>query len=429
MSEKILIRGGRVIDPVNGIDEVRDLLIADGRIEACAVGLKEKDARVIEAKGCYVMPGLIDLHVHFRDPGQTDKEDVVSGARAAARGGFTTVVAMPNTRPVIDVPDRIDYIRNKSHTTPIHVLQAGAVTKGQRGEVLADLRGMVEHGAPAISEDGKSVMNAKLMKEAMRIAAELGVPYLDHCEDADLAAGCCVNDDEKAREEGLPGVSNDAEDVIIVRDIMLAEATGVHLHLSHCSTRRSYELVKSAKKRGSDISAEVCPHHFTLTSADRKPGDTNYKMNPPLREEEDRAALIRGLKEDVFDVIATDHAPHTRHDKNTSMREAPFGIVGLETAVPLVISELVRPGVLTPMQMAEKMSANPARILGLSERGSLAVGMEADVTVIDPEVKYQINADRFLSRGHNTPFDGRWVHGAVRCTICAGTIVYQEKQI
>ena len=429
MSQAILIKNGRIIDPDTRWDGKGDLLLKDGVIEARAECLAEEtaggDCRVIDASGCYVTPGLIDMHVHLRDPGLTQKEDIMSGARAAAKGGFTTIVALPTTKPVSDSPDRCDYVRNKAHMAPVHVLQAGAVTKGQRGEELADIAGMAAHGCPAISEDGKSVMDARLCREALLAAAAAGIPFLDHCEDANLVSGGCVNEDDFSRKEGLPGIGNEVEDVIIARDILLAKAAGAHLHLCHCSTKGSYLILKYAKEQGLDVSGEVCPHHFTLCSEDRVPGDTNYKMNPPVRTREDRAMLIRGLRENVFDVIATDHAPHTKGDKSGSMQQAAFGIVGLETAVALTISELVARGLLTPMQMAEKMSGNPARILHLENRGSLAPGKEADVVIIDPAAEYIIDPATFLSKGKNTPFGGRKVRGEVRWTICGGKIVYE----
>ena len=300
----ILIKNGRILDPASGRDEIGDLFLRDGMIAEspdCSAGEKSEDMEVLDASGCYVMPGLIDMHVHLRDPGQTWKEDVSSGARAAAAGGFTTIVAMPNTRPTIDSPDRVDYVRNKAeHVAPIHVLQAGSVTRGLKGEELSDIRGMAAHGIPAISEDGRSVMNARLCREAMKIAAELHLPFLDHCEDATLVNGGCVNEDIFSRREHLKGITNSVEDVIAARDILLAGETGARLHLCHCSTKLSYQMLKMAKKQGFFVSGEVCPHHFTLTSADRIPGDTNYKMNPPLRTEEDREALLQGLADGTY---------------------------------------------------------------------------------------------------------------------------------
>ena len=446
----ILIKNGRLLDPSTGKDEIGDLLLRDGKIAELPVRGKvgkanagtegtagrplqktqPEDCTVIDAAGCYVMPGLIDMHVHLRDPGQTWKEDVATGSRAAAAGGFTTIVAMPNTKPVIDSPDRVDYVRNKAdHVSPIHVLQAGSVTRGLKGEKLSDIREMAAHGIPAVSEDGRSVMNARLCMEAMQIIRELDLPFLDHCEDASLVHGGCVNQDAFARKEQLPGITNAVEDVIIARDIILAKETGAQLHLCHCSTELSYTMLRLAKQEGIRVSGEVCPHHFTLTSADRIPGDTNYKMNPPLRTEKDREALRKGLADGTFEVISTDHAPHAAEEKQQSMEKAPFGIVGLETSVALTITELVRTGILTPLQMAEKMSGNPARLLHLQDRGSLVPGKAADVTIIRPDEEWVIDPARFFSRGRNTPFGGKTVYGRVKTTICGGEIVYQDGRI
>ena len=423
--DTILIKNGRILDPSDGRDETGDLFLKDGFIAPLPAAGQEADL-VIDASGCYVCPGLIDMHVHLRDPGQTWKEDIVSGSRAAAAGGFTTILAMPNTKPVIDSPDRVDYVLNKAASSgTVRVLQAGAATVGQQGTAVAPLEEMAAHGIPAVSEDGKSVMNAAVCREMMRRAAALGIPFLDHCEDASLVQGGCVNEDSVSAAEGLRGISNSTEDVIIARDILLASETGVHLHLCHCSTAGSAAMLRQAQACGLDITGEVCPHHFTLTSADRAEGDTNYKMNPPLRTEADRQALLQGLHDGVFSVISTDHAPHSREEKQTSMEKAPFGIVGLETAVPLVITELVEPGVITPLQMAEKMSGSPADILHLRDRGSLAPGKLADVVIIDPSEEYRIDPSKFLSRGKNTPFGGRPVRGRVRMTICGGQIVWK----
>lgn len=421
---RILIKNGRVIDPSDGRDQTGTLYIEEDKITA---GFPEEKAdRVVDARGCYVMPGLVDMHVHLRDPGLTYKEDIETGSRAAARGGVTTVVAMPNTKPVMDAPDRILYVMNKAKALAcVNIIQAGSVTKGQKGLELADHAGMARIGVPAISEDGRSVMNARLMREAMLTAQKEGLVILDHCEDRDLVNGGCMNADENARRLGLPGITNSVEDTITARDIVLAGETGCRLHLCHVSTKGAAELLRFAKARGLAVTGEVCPHHFTLTSEDIPERNSNFKMNPPLRSKEDRAALIEGLKDGTFDVISTDHAPHARQEKGPDMRSAAFGIVGLETSVALTVTELVDKGILTPMQMAEKMSYNPAKILGI-DRGTLAEGAAADVVIIDPDAVYTINAASFASRGHNTPFDGRKVKGKVRMTICGGKIVYQE---
>lgn len=423
----LFIKNGHVLDPATGTDEEIDILIEDGIISKRGKKLKCEADRIVDAKGCYVMPGFIDLHVHLRDPGLEEKETVETGVKAAARGGYTTILAMPNTKPVVDNADVVDYVQNKGKNLGMtHVLQVGAVTKGQKGDELSDIRGMAEAGSPAISEDGKSVMNANLYREAMKIAAECKMPVLAHCEDINLVNGGVVNADEITKKQGLKGITNSVEDVIIARDIILAKETGARLHLCHCSTKDSVKMVKQAKEEGILVTAEVCPHHFTLTTEDLVAEDANYKMNPPLRTKEDVEALRQGLKENIMDVIATDHAPHTRLEKKQPIEKAPFGIVGLETAAALTYTELVKKDYLTPMQMAEKMSYNPAQVIG-SDRGSLEKGKPADIVIFDPEKTYQIDASKFASKGKNTPFDGRTVTGEVKMTICDGKIIYENE--
>ena len=409
------------------MDEVADVLIEDQKIKEIGKELPEKEAeRVINADGCYVMPGFIDMHVHFRDPGLEQKEDIYTGMQAAAHGGYTTVLTMPNTKPVADNPDIINYVHNKAKSgNCIHVLQVGAVTKGQQGKELADIEGMVKAGSPAISEDGKSVMDAALYRDGMLEAARLGIPVLAHCEDIHMVRGGVMNADAKAKELGLPGITNSVEDVIVARDIILAKDTGAQLHLCHCSTKDSVLMVKVAKEEGVRVSAEVCPHHFTLSTDDMKEADTNYKMNPPLRTKEDVKALREGLRDGIMEVISTDHAPHTFEDKNRSMQEAPFGIVGLETAACLTHNELVLGGYLTPMQMAACMSYHPAQIVGI-DKGDIQPGKAADVVIFDPEETYRIDKNTFASKGRNTPFDGKEVTGRVKCTICDGEVVFNE---
>ena len=423
---KILIKHGRVLDPDTRKDGIYDVLTEDGVIRKVAPEIEEPADQVLEAEGCWVMPGLIDLHVHLRDPGLTHKETVETGAAAAVHGGITTIVAMPNTKPVVDDEHKVSYVHNKAKScTLVHVLQAGAVTKGQKGEELADIEKMAAAGAPAISEDGKSVMNSGLYRKAMKIAAQCGIPVLAHCEDINLVEGGVVNADPAMEKLGLKGISNAVEDVITARDIMLAKETGARLHLCHCSTADSVRMVAEAKKEGLPVTAEVCPHHFTLSTEDISGPDTNYKMNPPLRTRADVEALRQGLKDNIMDVISTDHAPHSAQEKAQSMEKAPFGIVGLETSVALTITELVEPGILTPMQMAEKMSYNPAKVLGI-DKGSLAEGKPADITIIDPDAEYVIDTRTFFSKGKNTPFNGKKVKGLVRATICDGKIAYLE---
>ena len=432
---KILIKGGRVINPATGMDEIADVLVEDEKVTKIAKEIEDNADRRIDAEGCFVMPGFIDLHVHFRDPGLEQKEDVFTGMKAAARGGYTSVLCMPNTKPVADHPDVIEYVHNKAKSVKgIHVYQVGAVTKGQQGKELAAIEDMVKAGCPAISEDGKSVMDSNIYREAMKLAAKLDIPVLAHCEDINLVNGGVMNLDSKSSELGMPGISNAVEDIIVARDILLSKETGAQLHLCHCSTKDSVEMIRKAKEEGLMVSGEVCPHHFTLTSEDiteyipvMKEGildpkdtdvDTNYKMNPPLRTKEDVKALKEGLKSGIMEVISTDHAPHTFDDKNTSMKKAPFGIVGLETAACLTYSELVLGGYLTPMQMAERMSYNPAKIMKF-EQGDIQPGKMANK-------KYKIDKNKFLSKGKNTPFHGREVTGKVKYTFCQGELVYED---
>lgn len=424
---RVLIKNGHVLDPATGVDGICDVLTEDQRIIGVKEHIEEQADRVIDAKGCYVMPGFIDLHVHLRDPGLEYKETLETGGKAAAHGGVTTVCAMPNTKPVIDTKERVEDVHTRAkEDSPVHVIQLGAVTVSQAGEELADIEGMVEAGCHAISEDGKSVMNASLYREGMRRAAASGIAVFAHCEDIHMVEGGVMNADQKAEALGLKGITNAVEDVIVARDILLAKETGVQLHLCHCSTADSVRMVAEAKRDGLPVTAEVCPHHFIMTTDDITEDDGNFKMNPPLRSKADVEALREGLKNNIMDVIATDHAPHAEQEKDRSMKDAAFGIVGLETSAALTYTELVETGVLTPMQMAEKMSYNPAKILGLSEeKGSISEGKIADIVIFDPSKEYEIDKHTFFSKGKNTPFHGRKVKGEVRCTIVDGVPVYE----
>ena len=424
---RVLIKNGHVLDPATGVDGICDVLTEDQRIIGVKEHIEEQADRVIDAKGCYVMPGFIDLHVHLRDPGLEYKETLETGGKAAAHGGVTTVCAMPNTKPVIDTKERVEDVHTRAkEDSPVHVIQLGAVTVGQAGEELADIEGMAEAGCHAISEDGKSVMNASLYREGMRRAAASGIAVFAHCEDIHMVEGGVMNADQKAEALGLKGITNAVEDVIVARDILLAKETGVQLHLCHCSTADSVRMVAEAKKDGLPVTAEVCPHHFIMTTDDITEDDGNFKMTPPLRSKADVEALREGLKNNIMDVIATDHAPHAEQEKDRSMKDAAFGIVGLETSAALTYTELVETGVLTPMQMAEKMSYNPAKILGLSEeKGSISEGKIADIVIFDPSKEYEIDKHTFFSKGKNTPFHGRKVKGEVRCTIVDGVPVYE----
>ncbi len=423
----ILIQNGHVIDPHTKRDECCDVLIEDDRIKKVAEKIDVKTDRVIDATGCYVMPGFIDLHVHLRDPGLEYKETLETGGKAAARGGVTTICAMPNTKPVTDSGEMVEELHERAKIeSPVHVIQLGAVTKRQAGEELADIEGMAKAGCHAISEDGKSVMNASLYRQGMKKAKECGIAVFAHCEDITMVEGGVMNAGERAKELGLKGITNSVEDVIVARDILLAKETGVRLHLCHCSTADSVKMVRLAKEEGLPVTAEVCPHHFMLCTDDIPEDDGNYKMNPPLRSREDMEALRQGLKDGTMDVIATDHAPHAEEEKNRSMKNAAFGIVGLETSAALTYTGLVKTGLIDMMGMAEKMSYHPARILGLEEKGSVSEGKIADIVVFDPNPTYKIDKNTFVSKGKNTPFDGYEVTGEVRYTLADGKIVFEK---
>jgi dihydroorotase len=423
----ILIKNGHVVDPLTGKDGCFHVLIEGDRIKKVAQSIDEKADQVIDAEGCYVMPGLIDLHVHLRDPGLEYKETLETGGKAAVKGGVTTVCAMPNTRPVIDDGEKVAAVHTRAERECLtHVIQIGAVTKGQEGKELADIEGMAKAGCRAVSEDGKSVMDASLYRRGMKAARDAGIRVFAHCEDITMVEKGVMNAGENADRLGLRGITNSVEDVIVARDILLAKETGVRLHLCHCSTADSVRMVKLAKEEGLAVTGEVCPHHFILSADDIREDDGNYKMNPPLRSKRDVEALRQGLKEGIMDVISTDHAPHSAEEKNKSMAEAAFGIVGLETSAALTYTELVRPGILSIMDMAAKMSYHPAKILGLEDKGAVSEGKIADLMIFDPEKKYCIDKNTFVSKGKNTPFDGFEVYGEVRYTFVDGKQVYQS---
>ncbi len=423
---KILIKNGCIIDPLTKYQGTKDVLIEEEKIVAIDTNINEVVDVALDASGCYIMPGFIDLHVHLRDPGFEYKETLSTGGQAAAKGGVTTICAMPNTKPTVDTPRKIKEIHTRAKSeSPVHVIQLGAITVGQEGIELTDIKGMAAASCKAISEDGKSVMNPSLYKKAMKMAKQNEVTIFAHCEERDLVEGGVMNADDRAKELGLPGITNAVEDVIVARDILLAKETGVKLHLCHCSTKDSVQMMKIAKDNGVQVTAEVCPHHFALTTDDITEDDGRFKMNPPIRQRADVEALKLGLKQNVIDVIATDHAPHAKEEKNCSMRDAAFGIVGLETVAAITYTELVDTGMISIMQMAEKMSYNPARILGI-EKGTLTVGSIADIVVFDPHREYSIDKHTFLSKGKNTPFHGYRAKGEVIYTFVDGKIVYQR---
>lgn len=423
--EKILIKNGRVVDPANYIDGKKDILIEDGKIKKVADFIVEdEDTNVIDADEKAVMPGFIDLHVHLREPGFEYKETIETGSKAAARGGVTSICPMPNTKPVIDSPESVKDLLKRADCSPVHILPIGACTIGQEGKELADIEGMKDAGIVALSEDGKSVMDSALFRKSLKEAARLDLPMFSHCEDKALVEGGVMNKGQKSEELGLPGITNSVEDVIVARDIIMSKEAGNRLHLCHCSTADSVVLVEMAKKQGLPVSAEVCPHHFTMSDDEITEDNGRFKMNPPLRNRADVDALKEGLKTGIMEVISTDHAPHGKEEKDQSMLKAPFGIVGLETSFALGYTELVDKGVLTLSQLVEKMSVNPAKVLGI-DKGNLAPGKAADIVIADITKEYEIDSSKFVSKGKNTPFDGKKVKGRVITTIVDGKIVYK----
>lgn len=434
-----LIKNGYVIDPASNREGLYDVLIDQERINKVepyidieklqqAMTKQGEQLTIIDAQGKYVMPGFIDLHVHLREPGFEYKETIATGARAAAAGGFTSICPMPNTKPATDSEAMVRLVLEKAKTDAvINILPVGAITLGQAGNELVNIIKLKEAGVVALSEDGKSVMDTALYAEAMRQAAQQQLPIFAHCEDKSLVGKGAINAGKKAEELKLPGISNAVEDIITARDILLAKETGAQLHLCHCSTKDSAAMIALAKKEGIKVTGEVCPHHFTLTEENILTEDANYKMNPPLRKQEDVDALKNALRDNIIDVISTDHAPHSEEEKAKSMSEAPFGIVGSETAFALTMSELVKTGYLTPKQMVEKLSANPAKILG-SDRGCIGEGKIADIVIADPKVEYRIDKNSFYSKGKNTPFHGRKVTGRVEYTFVSGKMVYKFQE-
>jgi dihydroorotase len=421
----ILIRGGRIIDPSRGADEVADLFLADGKVQASGRDLGHPDdARVVDAAGKVVAPGLIDLHVHLREPGQEDVETVATGAMAAAAGGFSAVCAMPNTDPVTDNQAAVGFIVSQAQrAAKARVYPIGAVSLGQKGQQLAEFGELVGAGAVAVSDDGKPVASSHLMRTALEYARTFGIPVADHCEDPTLAAGGAMHEGLVSTRLGLKGVPAAAEEIMVARDILLAELTGGHVHLCHMSTRGSVELIRRAKEKGLRVTSEACPHHFTLTHEACEGYNTHAKMNPPLREPEDREAIRQALRDGTIDVICTDHAPHHYDAKEREFDDAPNGIIGLETALGLAVSELVESGLLSLPELVNRMSVMPARIFGL-QGGSLAPGAPADVVVFDPAAEWTVQPEEFYSKSRNTPFAGRRLRGRAETTIVRGQVVF-----
>ena len=439
MSETVLIRGGRVIDPVQGIDEVCDVLLAGGSVREVGANLDGTSAgRVIDASGKIVTPGLIDVHVHFRDPGFTEKETLETGARSAAAAGFTTVCCMPNTNPALDTPERIRDIVERSQGLPTRIRPIGTISVGREGAELADLRGMAAAGAIGFSDDGDSTKSSAVMRKALELTRELNLPIMVHCEDWTLIEGGAINEGRISEELGLPGLTAACEEIIIGRDIELARLTGGWLHVLHVTTERGRDLVREAVREGLRVTAEVMPHHLVMTEdwvAGRRrlvgtdrivPGpspDPNAKVNPPLRTEKDARALLAGVIDGTFEILATDHAPHAPADKPDDLRRAASGMIGLEVAVPSLL-ELVRQGELPLTTMIERLTAAPARIFNL-DGGALKPGMVADVTIIDPDERWVVDETTIASKSKNTPLLGMTVQGRATTTVLGGEVVHE----
>jgi dihydroorotase len=421
----LLVRGGRVVDPETGLDGLLDILISGGKIAAVGAKIDVIPERTIDVRGLVVVPGLVDMHVHLREPGFEAKETIATGARAAARGGFTTVCAMPNTNPINDSPAvTARILAEAGRSAAVNVLPIAAVTRGARGEDLVDMADLRAAGAVAFSDDGLPVMNSRVMRQAIAAAEAAGGLVIDHCEDRGLAEGGVMHEGAASARLGLPGIPSAAEDIMVARDIILAEAAGAHVHIAHLSTSGGVRSVGEAKGRGVRVSAEATPHHLLLTDEALESRDTNFKMNPPLRAASDVAALVGGLRTGIIDVIATDHAPHTAEEKGREFVKAPFGIVGLETAVPLILDRFVGRKVISLGRFIELLSANPARLLGLASKGRIAAGADADLTVLDLDLETTVDKKRFESKGRNTPFDGWKLRGGVVMTVVGGHVVY-----
>jgi dihydroorotase len=428
--EGLILKGGRVIDPASGRDEIADVLIQDGKVAKISPLVPSRNARVINISGKIVVPGLIDMHVHLREPGEEYKETIATGTRAAARGGFTTLVCMPNTRPPVDNASVVRFIQDRARQEGmVNVLVAGAITKDGGGQELSEIRELVEAGVVALSDDGNPVMNSEVMRRALEYSIMWDLPIICHCEDKNLTVEGMINEGYISTVAGLKGIPWVAEDIMVARNLMLAEMTGGKLHIAHVSTRGAVEIIRAAKSKGVPVTAETAPHYFCLTEESLRGYDTNCKINPPLRKEEDVKAIKEGLADGTIDIIATDHAPHATWEKAVEFREAPFGIIGLETAIPLSLTELVGKGIISLKDLLTKMTINPARTLKIdASKGWLGEGADADLTVIDPQKEIVVDPEKFLSKGRNTPFGGWKLKGEAVFVVVGGKLIGEEEK-
>ncbi len=424
---KIVIKNGRLIDPASRTDDALDILIEDDRIADISRGIPVRDDYgVIDAGGCLVLPGLIDMHVHFREPGREDVETIYSGSMVAAKGGFTSVCTMPNTDPVIDNQALVRFIKLEAEKGPINVFPAATITKGMKGEEISEMGELIGAGAVGFTDDGLPVMSSILMRRALEYSRMFDVPIITHSEDLELTDDGIMNEGKNSMLLGLKGIPKEAEEVMIARDVILTRLAGGRLHVAHVSSGGSVEIIRRAKSDGIRVTCETAPHYFSLSDDAVAEYLSMAKMKPPLRTEDDRKAIIEGLKKGVIDVIASDHAPHSPNEKMQELEYAPFGIVGLETTVPLIITVLVRENGFSYFEAFEKVTFNPARVLKI-DRGELKIGGIADVTIVNPEKKVMINETFMLSKCKNSPFIGKELYGSVEFTVCNGNIVYSTR--
>lgn len=422
----LLIKNATIVNADKMACQQQDVLIENAMIARMAVNIPSIGHQVIDAKGKLTFPGLIDLHTHLRQPGREDKETIETGSQAAAKGGFTTILCMPNTQPVIDNAMVVEgIIKEARRVGLVNVLPIGAITRGQKGEELTDIFELKEAGCVALSDDGKAVFNSQLMRRAMEYAKMANILLIEHCEDPLLNGGGVMHEGYASTLLGLKGIPGITETVIVARDIELANYLNTRIHLAHISLKRSVELIRFAKSQGIQVTAEAAPHHFTLTDEAVKSFDTNFKVNPPLRTQEDLDAIKAALKEGTIDCIATDHAPHTQEEKELEFDHAPVGMINLETAVGLTITELVEKKVITLEQMAERMSLKPAQMVGFKNKGQIKEGFDADITIIDPQKEWTVRREEFVSKSKNSPFIGWRLKGCVETTICGGRVIYQ----
>lgn len=424
---KLLIKNGKLVDPVSGTISQTDLLVENGKVALIEKGIECEAEQIIDAKGLMVCPGLVDMHVHLRDPGLTYKEDIFTGTQAAARGGVTSLVCMANTSPVLDSPEQITYVKEKAaQACGVNVYPVGAVTQHLRGRELTDFSALKEAGAIALSDDGNNIDDANVMRDALIKARRQGMTILAHCEDTNMVANRGVNEGSVSRQLGLEGRPAIAEELVIMRDAMLAEETQSAVHVCHISTAKSVDIIRRMKKKGVAITCETCPQYFTITEDEILSKGALARVNPPLRTEKDMKGIIAGLKDGTIDVIATDHAPHSVEEKSREVSKALSGMVGLETSLALTLTQLYHTGKMELPDIIRRMTANPASILHL-QKGRLSLGSDGDITIFDPDEEWVVDPEQFASKGRNTPFAGRTLKGKVKYTIVAGKVIYQDQ--